>query len=55
MTNELFHRPPRRMLQPTKDQLREHIAQLAEENIRLRADIERLRTPWWQRIFRRKA
>ena len=40
-------KPPRRMRQPTKDALREQLA-LAS------AEIIRLRTPWWRRIFNRK-
>lgn len=44
---DLIPRQPRRMKQPRKDVLREQLALAA-------AEIERLRTPWWRRIFRKK-
>ncbi len=50
MTDQLFPRQPRRLKQPTKDVLRQHLARVTEENIRLRAENERLRAPWWRRI-----
>ncbi len=36
MTGQLFPRPPRRLKQPTKDVLRQHLASITEENIRRR-------------------
>ena len=47
----LIPRPPRRMRQPRKDLLRDAVAALTEENIRLRLEIERLRMPWWRRAW----
>lgn len=55
MTEQLFPRPPRRMKQPRKAQLRDAVVALTDENIRLRAENERLRRPWWQRLLPRKA
>ncbi len=55
MTDQLFPRPPRRMKQPRKDVLREFLADAATEIERLRAENERLRTPWWRRLIKRKA
>lgn len=54
MTTQLFPRKPRRMKQPRKDQLREAVESLTDEVIRLRTENERLRSPWWRRIFTRK-
>jgi len=39
------------MKQPRKDQLRDALARMTEENIRLRAENERLRRPWWRRLW----
>lgn len=53
---DLIPRAPRRMRQPRKDQLRDALAQVTEENIRLRAELEQERAlPWWRRMIRRKA
>ncbi|WP_155393620.1 hypothetical protein [Xanthomonas albilineans] len=41
------------MKQPTKDMLRQQLASVAEENIRLRAEIERMRSTWWRRLINR--
>lgn len=54
MADQLFPRPPRRMKQPRKDVLREHLAEATEELIQLRAEVELLRMPWWRRFFRGK-
>lgn len=52
----LIPRQPRRMRQPRKDQLRDALAQVTAENIRLRAELEQERAlPWWRRMIRRKA
>ncbi|WP_220479122.1 hypothetical protein [Marilutibacter spongiae] len=48
---QLFPKAPRRMKQPRKDQLREAVEALTDENIRLRLY---LNLPWWRRIFTRK-
>ncbi|MCI2243842.1 hypothetical protein L3067_04365 [Xanthomonas sp. PPL568] len=53
MTGQLFPRPPRRLKQPTKDVLRQHLANVTNENIRLRAEVERLRSVWWRRLINR--
>lgn len=53
MTEQLFPRQPRRMHQPRKEQLRDAVAALTEENIRLRAENQWLRRPWWRRLFKR--
>jgi hypothetical protein len=46
---------PRRMLQPRKDYIRAEL-KLAEAEIKsLTAEIERLRTPWWVRAWRKIA
>jgi hypothetical protein len=52
--NEILPKPPRKMLQPTKDELRRRIAIRDEELERLRALLDRLTPPrpWWRRIFR---
>lgn len=55
MTSQLFPKPPKRMRQPTKEQLRDQVATVTEDNIRLRAEIDHLRRPWWRRLFQRKA
>lgn len=52
---QLFSKPPKRMRQPTKDYLRASLAEIAEENAHLRAEIEQLRQPWWRRLIERKA
>ena len=49
----LIPRPPRRMHQPRKDLLRDAVAALTEENIRLRLEVERLRTPWWRMAWKK--
>lgn len=54
MADQLFPRPPRRMKQPRKDVLREHLAAATEELIQLRAEVEHLRMPWWRRFVGRK-
>lgn len=51
----LIPRAPRRMRQPRKDQLRDELARMAEENIRLRQENEQLRRPWWRRLLRKEA
>lgn len=55
MTDQLFPRDPRRMRQPKKEALREAVTVLTDELIRQRAENERLRRPWWRRLFQRKA
>lgn len=55
MTEQLFPRQPRRMKQPRKDTLREQLVLAAAEIERQRAEIERLRRPWWRRLTLRKA
>lgn len=52
---DLIPRQPRRMRQPTKDQLRDSLARAADEIQRLRLENERLRRPWWRRIWRKAA
>lgn len=54
-TRDLIPREPRRMRQPRKELLRDAVAALTDENIRLRLEVERLRTPWWRRIWRKAA
>lgn len=55
MTTPLIPREPRRMRQPSKDELRKQLATAADEMMRLRAENDRLR--WWRRlpILRRRA
>lgn len=48
--DQLFPRPPRRMKQPTKDQLRAQLAEAASEIERLQGA---LAAPWWRRLARR--
>lgn len=43
MTDQLFPCEPRRMKQPAKDVLREQLVVAADEVIRLRAEVPRLR------------
>ncbi len=43
MNAQLFPREPRRMKQPAKDVLREQLVVAADEVIRLRAEVLRLR------------
>lgn len=47
----LIPRQPRKMLQPRKSALREVIALLTDELIRLQQENESLRRPWWRRLF----
>ena len=49
----LIPREPRRMKQPRKELLRDAVEALTAENIRLRAENERLRAPWWRRLWRK--
>ncbi|HYG06493.1 MAG TPA: hypothetical protein VD865_08770 [Stenotrophomonas sp.] len=55
MKSQLFPKPPKRMRQPRKDQLREELARAAAEIERLRSENEHLRQPWWRRLIERKA
>lgn len=50
MADQLFPKPPRRMLQPRKATLRQIIRNREAEIYRLKAEIERLRSPWWKRL-----
>ncbi len=52
---DLIPRQPRRMKQPRKDLLREQLVLAAETIERQAATIERLRAPWWRRIWRAAA
>lgn len=52
---DLIPRAPRRMRQPRKDQLREALVQVTEENIRLKSELERERQRWWRRLWKRIA
>lgn len=45
---QLFSKPPRRMKQPTKDQLREQLAKAADEIEQLRAAVA---STWWRRAL----
>lgn len=51
----LIPKAPRRMKQPRKDLLRDALATVTDECIRLRAENEYLRTPWWRRLWRKAA
>lgn len=60
--SELFPKAPRRMKQPAKSVLYDHLRVAAEElerthaeNETLRAENARLRRPWWRRILRSAA
>ena len=48
----LIPREPRRMKQPRKDVLRDQLALAATTIETQRAQLERLQTPWWRRIWR---
>ncbi|MDQ7302409.1 hypothetical protein [Stenotrophomonas sp. Sm0581] len=48
MNAQLFPREPRRMKQPAKDVLREQLAVAADEVIRLRTEVLRLRGQIYQ-------
>lgn len=50
MTDQLFPKPPRRMKQPRKDTLRDELVRAATTIEQQRAEIERLRRPWWRGI-----
>lgn len=52
-TLEEVKRKPRKMLQPTKDYIRAELKLADAEIERQRAEIDRLRRPWWKRILRR--
>lgn len=54
-TGDLIPRAPRRMKQPRKDLLREQLALAATTIEQQRAELERLRAPWWRRIWRKAA
>lgn len=54
-TPQLFPKPRKRMRQPRKDVMRDELRRAADRIIELRAENERLRRPWWRRIFRRDA
>lgn len=51
---QLFPRQPKRLRQPSKQTLRNELRRAADQIIELRAENERLRMPWWRRVFRRK-
>lgn len=60
--SELFPKPKRRMVQPPKSVLYDHLRVAAEElerthaeNETLRAENARLRCPWWKRLLRKSA
>lgn len=60
MNEQLVPKLPRRLKQPTKQVLRDHLAVAASELERthgelqrLQADNDRLRQPWWKRIRRK--
>ncbi len=55
MTDQLFPRPPRRMRQPKKEQLRDELARAAARIEALETENEQLRRPWWRRLLQRKA
>lgn len=52
---EMFPKPKRRMVQPPKAVLYDHLRVAAEELERTHAENARLRRPWWRRIFRSAA
>ena len=60
--SELFPKTKRRMVQPAKAVLYDHLRVAAEElerthaeNETLRAENARLRLPWWKRVLRKAA
>lgn len=55
MTDQLFPRKPRQLKQPRKALLRHLIEDLTAENIRLRAELEVARLPWWRRLLKARA
>ncbi len=50
MQPQLIHKPKRRKKQPTAQQMRDQLAAAADTIASLRAEIERLRMPWWRRV-----
>ena len=56
MQPQLIPKPKRRKKQPTAQQMRDQLAAAADTIASLRAEIERMRMPWWRRVagfFRR--
>lgn len=56
MQPQLIPKPKRRKKQPTAQQMREQLVAAADTIASLRAEIERLRMPWFRRVasfFRR--
>ena len=49
-TDQLIPRLPRRKKQPTAQQMRAQLAAAADTIASLRAEIDRLRMPWWGRL-----
>lgn len=52
---DLIPREPRKMRQPKKELLRQALEDMTSEVIRLRAEIEKLKTPWWRKVWRKAA
>ena len=56
MQPQLIPKPKLRKKQPTAQQMRDQLAAAADTIASLRAEIERMRMPWWRRVagfFRR--
>lgn len=52
MNDQLIPKQPRRLLQPSKQVLRDQLALAATEIERLRWKLDWLKQPWWKRLFR---
>ena len=50
-TDQLIPRLPRKKKQPTADQMRAQLAAAADTIASLRVEIERLRMPWWRKLW----
>jgi hypothetical protein len=50
MNDQLIPRLPRKKKQPTANQFRAQLVEAADTIASLRAEVERLRMPWWRKL-----